>query len=146
VGHGPRAAVVRTYERRIARDVREVYELRRSAIELEGKLDDLHSTDGQRAAELAEQVAQLESDLAGIEEREARAAATLTELLRLRDLLIVAERDVGQARGEIQSLNDTLRGYHTLADRHHEVIHSTIWQTQWKVLAPYRKLRGRLGR
>jgi 2-polyprenyl-3-methyl-5-hydroxy-6-metoxy-1,4-benzoquinol methylase len=133
--------VVRDYERRIARDVREIYELRRSAIDQDRRLDELHRTG--TARELEERAERAEATAAAADDRVAQA---LTETLRLRDLLIVAERERGQALGSAQALTDTLRAYQGLADRHHAVMHSTIWRTQMKVLGPYRKLRNRFHR
>jgi SAM-dependent methyltransferase len=122
--------IVRDYERRIARDVREIYELRRSAIELESRLDDLYREGAQGRVDAAE----------------ARAAELAIENLRLRDLLIVVEREAGQAQGQVQTLGDTLQGYKALADRYHEVMSSTTWRLSWALLAPLRKLRAKLGR
>jgi SAM-dependent methyltransferase len=122
--------IVRGYERRIVRDVREIYELRRSAIELEARLDELYR----------------QGDSDRVEAAEARAAELALENLRLRDLLIVTEREAGRAQGEVQSLSDTLHSYQALADRYHDVMASTTWRLSWALLAPLRKVRARLGR
>jgi SAM-dependent methyltransferase len=120
--------VVRGYERRIARDIREIHELRAAVLDQDRRLEELHSSGA---------TAELQQRLAEAEERMAEA---VTENLRLRDLLIVAERERGRALGQVRSLSDTLRSYQGLVDYHHAVINSTTWRAQLKVLAPYRKL------
>jgi SAM-dependent methyltransferase len=97
------------------------------------------------AAELRQAVTRLQAELASLQRREARTVAALTETLRLRDLLIVKERRLGEVEGENTRLRCELNGYDDLVKRYESVVRSTVWRTAWKVLGPYRRMRTRLG-
>jgi hypothetical protein len=84
-------------------------------------------------------VAGLEAELA--EERRRR--------LVMRDELIGAQHRAGEAAGRVAELEAELAAYQTLRRRceeaeakYTEVVGSTTWRLAWKVLAPYRRLRG----
>jgi SAM-dependent methyltransferase len=85
-------------------------------------------------------------ELERLRSREERATDAMTQSLRLRDLLIVSERTLGQVRGEVARLRDQLHGYDDLAARHEAVMSSMTWRIGWKMMGPYRKLRQRTGR
>ena len=70
----------------------------------------------------------------------------MTQSLRLRDLLIVSERALGQVKGEVAFLRDQLHGYDELVEYHDAVMASTTWKLGWKAMGPVRKLRRLLGR
>jgi SAM-dependent methyltransferase len=131
--------VVRAYDRHMAEVLRENYELRRTTLHLERVLED------ERAAGRQVGAAQL-AELERLHALEERATEAMTQNLRLRDLLIVSERTLGQVRGENARLQDQLKGYDELASRHHAVVQSTTWRLAWKVLGPYRQARQRMRR
>jgi hypothetical protein len=97
------------------------------------------------SAELRQAVSRLQAELASLQRREERTVAALTETLRLRDLLIVKERRLGEVEGENKRLHNELAGYGDLVQRYEAVVHSTVWRTAWKILGPYRRTRTRLG-
>jgi SAM-dependent methyltransferase len=130
--------VVRGYDRQLARLHREVYELRQATLKMERELEEAHASTGAGPA--------LRDEVERLRAREERAVAALTETLRLRDLLIVAERELGTVRGEVARLNDQLAGYDDLARNYEDVLHSTTWRLAWKVMGPYRRARMRIGR
>jgi SAM-dependent methyltransferase len=130
--------VVRGYDRRVARLTRETHELRQASLKMERELEEAHAAAGAGPA--------LRSEVERLRAREERAVAALTETLRLRDLLIVADRNLGQLRGEITRLNDQLAGYDDLARNYEDILHSTTWRLAWKVMGPYRRARMRIGR
>ena len=109
VGDGPRArggahrARGRAhYGRQLTRRQRETGELRRSALDMEHELEDRHTERPRRAGAAA---ARERAPAPGRGARRGRQ----TEALRLRDLLIVAERSLGQVRGEVTRLQDQLQ-------------------------------------
>jgi hypothetical protein len=97
------------------------------------------------SAELRQALSRIQAELASLQRREERTVAALTETLRLRDLLIVKERRLGEVEGENARLHNELTGYDDLVDRYDAVVHSTVWRLAWKLLAPYRRTRARLG-
>jgi uncharacterized protein involved in exopolysaccharide biosynthesis len=130
--------VVRSYDRQVARLTREAHELRQASLKMERELEDAHAAAGAGPA--------LRDEVERLRAREERAVAALTETLRLRDLLIVADRNLGQLRGEVARLNDQLAGYDDLARNYEDILHSTTWRLAWKVMGPYRRARLRIGR
>jgi SAM-dependent methyltransferase len=120
--------VVRTYDRRVARYQRETIELRQTALRLVRELEEVEAN----------------GELARLRAREERAVAALTETLRQRDLHIVSERALGQARGDIRRLEDQLHGHDELVAHHHALLNSTTWRLIWKLMTPYRRLREKL--
>ena len=130
------AEVVREYDRQAAQDQREIFELRRTALRLEHEIEAADQPDTSMVTRRLEQ----------LEAREQEVAATLTQTLRLRDLLIVNERALGIAQGEIAQLHDQLAGHGDLVRAHDALVNSTTWRIAWKVLTPYRNARHRLGR
>jgi SAM-dependent methyltransferase len=131
--------VVRGYDRQVARFQRETFELRQASLTMERQLEEAHARTGT-------DVERLRAELERLQAREERAVAALTETLRLRDLLIVAERDLGRLRGEVTRLNDQLAGFDDLVQAHEDVLHSTTWRLAWKAMGPYRRARARIGR
>jgi hypothetical protein len=97
------------------------------------------------SAELRQALSRLQAELASLQRREERTVAALTETLRLRDLLIIKERRLGEVEGENTRLRYELNGYDDLVKRYEAVVGSTIWRGAWKVLGPYRRLRAKLG-
>lgn len=93
----------------------------------------------------------LEQHLA-LEDAGGRGAATVAdveELLRLRDLVIGKDAELGVARGQLVELQLETRGYRSLVDRHedlelrHEaVLSSTSWRVAQRLMTPLRRLRG----
>lgn len=155
--------LVRDYDRAFTRMYREIGELRATAVELENKLDEVFADKmpGLRRdqAELREVQAQLDQlrelhdDLqerhrALASERDelaGQAAGFKTETYRLRDLLIGREQEAGHLRGRVFEAEAQLMEYGELPQRYHDVVHSTTWRLAWKLMAPYRKVRERLG-
>jgi SAM-dependent methyltransferase len=86
------------------------------------------------------------TELERLRAREERATEAMTQSLRLRDLLIVSERALGQVKGELAFLRDQLHGYDELVEYHEAVMASTTWKIGWKAMGPVRKLRRLLGR
>jgi SAM-dependent methyltransferase len=137
--------VVREYDRRLARFQRETIELRQSALRMERELEELDVRRYGSDEELRNELRKLRHEVERLRSRDERAVAALTETLRLRDLLIVSERELGHVRGEVVRLSDQLSGYDELAASHHALVNSTTWRLAWKVLGPYRRARQRIG-
>lgn len=79
-----------------------------------------------------------------------RRAEEEQKMLLLRDELIGEQRRAGELAGRVAELEAELAAYQPLRTRYaeieaqyQEVIGSTTWRVAWKLLAPYRKLRGR---
>jgi len=76
---------------------------------------------------------------------EDRLAERELEVLRLRDLLIGAEAELGTLAGTVLALRRELESVGDLPDRYNAVIGSTTWKAMWVVMTPYRKVRERVG-
>ena len=86
------------------------------------------------------------NELERLRAREERATEAMTQSLRLRDLLIVSERAVGQVKGEVTYLQDQLHGYEELTEYHRAVMASTTWRIGNKAMGPYRRILRLLGK
>lgn len=69
--------------------------------------------------------------------------------LVMQDELIGAQRRAGELAGRLAELESELVAHHSLRGRceeaetkYREVVESTTWRLAWKLLAPYRRLRG----
>lgn len=87
----------------------------------------------------------VEEPAATIAALEDRLAERELEVLRLRDLLIGAEAELGTLAGTILSLRRELESIGDLPDRYNAVMGSTTWKAMWVVMTPYRKVRERVG-
>lgn len=81
-----------------------------------------------------------------IEELEAALVAERHNRLRCVDEAESATARMGTALGRIAELEAEIAQLRSLGDRHRDVVNSTTWRLMWKVMAPYRQARHRLGR
>jgi SAM-dependent methyltransferase len=139
--------VVRSYDRHVARLQRETHELRRAILALDQELAARDDDGPQHEAK------EMRHELERLRSLEERSVAALAETLRLRDLLIVSERTLGQAKGEILQLRDQLHHHQSLIDENttllaekEALVNSVTWRLSVKLLSPYRQFRARIGR
>lgn len=108
------------------------------------------------AAALAELAGEIRAERLGeggnrpaYRELEARLAEDRQRLLTMRDEVIGAQRHAAELAGRVVELEAELAAHHRLRQRaavaeskYQEVVGSTTWRLTWKLLAPYRRLRG----
>lgn len=156
---GDASQAIREYDRHVQRQKREIDELRAAVIKFSADLDGVYGEVAPEMHELATAKLDLETQLATLhalhdELQEQHREVALErdglrtqlgvdhlELLRLRDLLIGKERELGGVIGRITELESELRQFGRLPEQYREVVESTTWKLAWKILAPYRKLR-----
>lgn len=156
---GDSSLAIREYDRAWQRQRTEIDELRQTVIKFSTELDELHAgispevsdlkadLDESRAQfkelqDLHEELQQRHVELA--KERDdikLLQATDRMELLRLRDLLIGRERELGGIRGRITELESELKQFGKLPEMYKGVVESTTWKIAWKVFSPYRNLR-----
>ncbi len=156
---GDSSLAIREYDRAWQRQRTEIEELRQTVIKFSTELDELHAGLSPELDELKaaadESRAQFE-ELQGLHEDLQQRHVELAkerddikllqatdrmELLRLRDLLIGKERELGGIHGRITELESELKQFGKLPEMYKGVVESTTWKIAWKVFAPYRNLR-----
>jgi len=126
---------VRAYDRAFWRQRDEILRLRTALLEASGK-NPAAPPAVDPNPELQARIDVLESEL--IDERHNR--------LRSVDEAESAVARLGTALGRQKELEAEIARLRSLGDRHDDVVNSTTWRMMWKVLAPYRQARSRLGR
>lgn len=163
---GDTSQAIREYDRVVLRQRREIDELRAAVIKFTADLDALYADVAPEINEIAQEKLELEGKLETLQalhddlqerhhalaverdqiraERDAQREnfrSEQVELLRLRDLLIGKEHELGGVIGRITELESELRRYGDLPEEYRAVVQSTTWRLAWKVMGPYRKLR-----
>ncbi len=156
---GDSSLAIREYDRAWQRQRTEIDELRQTVIKFSTELDELHAeispelrdvrTERDEALRQFKELQDLHADLqqrhVGMaEERndiKLLQATDRMELLRLRDLLIGKERELGGIRGRITELESELKQFGKLPEMYKGVVESTTWKIAWRVFSPYRNLR-----
>lgn len=144
--------LVEGYDRSHWYSVREVHRTRQGLIELQRTLSTIEQALPDDGSDLmpADRVAD------AFERAEAARASAEQDRLMLRDEIMGARREVGEARGRVAELEAELgaalqirAAYEDLAERHRDleaqhraVLGSTSWRLIQKLLAPYRRARG----
>jgi hypothetical protein len=131
-------ALARRYDRSWLRIRTEARETRTKLLELEARLEALAPTSDRPGASPFD----LGTDVERLREEQAELQV---EILRLRDLIVGKEAELGSALGEVAKLSALLMRYEGLSQRYDEVLHSTSWRLMWTLGAPLRKLRARRG-
>lgn len=147
------ADTVREYDRVFVRQQREIAELRKVVLNFSAELDAGYQPETDRVElqnrfdgliilhnELQAQLADLAHERDGLKRQ---LGVMGVELLRLRDLLIGRERELGGVAGRIAELESELKQFGKLTERYRSVVNSTTWRVSWKVFAPLRKLQAR---
>lgn len=82
-------------------------------------------------------------------ELQEQLAAERKARLTMRDELIGAQRHAGEVAGRLAEMESELAAHRSLRARceeaetkYREVVESTTWRLSWKLMAPYRRLRG----
>jgi hypothetical protein len=156
---GDSSLAIREYDRAWQRQRTEIDELRQTVIKFSTELDELHAgiapelTEVQAERdELDAQFKELQDLHEDLQQRHVELAkerddikllqaTDRMELLRLRDLLIGKERELGGIRGRITELESELKQFGKLPEMYKGVVESTTWKIAWKVFSPYRNLR-----
>jgi SAM-dependent methyltransferase len=124
----PMPETVRRYDRAWWRLKWEVSEMRTSLLGLQDRLEQLDSHPGEpRGGLIGELDRQKE------------------EILRLRDLVMGKDAELGTALGRIAELEEATKSYSTVADRLDATLQSRSWRLMWAVGTPVRVLKNRKG-
>jgi hypothetical protein len=153
----PISTMVKDYERRSFLLQSEVFELRHAVLAHHAKIDALTAApqvDGE-LAEARAKIERLERELwiardAAVGAEASKGAAT-AQLRGVRSALEAAQAHqqmwdalITQLEGvNSEQLGRSLTELDRVRHRLHEVENSTTWKVGWKLLAPYRRLRGR---
>jgi SAM-dependent methyltransferase len=136
----PVPEVVRSYDRAWWRLRSEVDELRSRVLAMQSQLESTSAGDAtdddadERAA--LEQAKELRHERAQLRE----------QILRLRDLVVGGESELGVARGRVAELEALVQHYVGVEARLNDVVQSHSWRVMWFAGLPVRKLRSRRGR
>ncbi|HEX8803483.1 MAG TPA: methyltransferase domain-containing protein [Acidimicrobiales bacterium] len=117
----PLEATIRRYDRAWWRLRWEVTEARRSLLEIQERLEDQTGTPRSGMAD--------------------ELAAAQEEILRLRDLVIGKDAELGTALGKVAELEEHLKRYTSVADKLDATLNSKSWKIMWAAGAPVRMLR-----
>jgi hypothetical protein len=128
-------ALARFYDRSWLRLRTEARETRAKLLELQARLEGLVSTSNGSGTSPIDRDTEVERL------RQERRKLQV-EILRLRDLVVGKEAELGSALGEVAKLRALVMRYEGLSQRYEEVVHSTSWRLVWALGAPLRKLRG----
>ena len=124
-------AVVEGYERVLWHQRQEITDLRNAIGKLQHELSVLVDAGG--AAEAAREV---------VAARDAEIAALREHALNLRDAVMGAEAELGEARGMLVLTQQEMSRYVDAAQRLEEVLASTSWKASQALLTPLRRVRG----
>jgi SAM-dependent methyltransferase len=118
--------VVRRYDRAVVRLAEEVSQVRASILDLQDRLADAERSAGGEipTKHLERLVAEGEAELAR------------------RDRAIGLETQLGEALGRVQELESEVARMAGGQQYLERVLESTTWRIAWRVMAPYRRLRG----
>lgn len=130
---------VRAYDRSFWRQRDEILRLRTALLEAS-------AAESAGAPEPAEPVDPNPEFVARIEQLEADLLTERHNRLRSIDEAESATARMGAALGRIAELEAEIARLTSLGDRHNDVVNSTTWRMMWRVMAPYRQARTRLGR
>lgn len=124
----PLPETVRRYDRAWWRLRWEVSEMRSSLLGLQERLE--HLDDGS-----SEQHDRLRADIERQQE----------EILRLRDLVVGKDAELGTALGRTAELEEAIKSYTSVADRLDATLQSRSWRLMWAAGTPLRVLKNRRG-
>ncbi len=111
--------IVRAYDRSWWRLRLEVQETRARVLDLQSRLEDLQATGGSHVDDLRK------------------------EILRLRDLVVGKDAELGTALGRIEEMSTAIQRCNHLEQRLNEVLESNSWRLMQAAGTPIRKLRER---
>lgn len=139
----PLPEVVRGYDRAWWRLRSEVDELRSRVLGMQSQLEAASAGDAPGAGE---ERAALEQAAARAGDLQREQIRLREEILRLRDLVVGGESELGVARGRVAELEALIQHYVGVEARLDAVLRSHSWRVMWYAGLPVRKLRTLRGR
>jgi Methyltransferase domain len=123
--------IVRNYDRAYARLANEVSQLRASLVSLHEQLEGVSNELGSPQIQ------------AVIEARDRTILELRERVLGMRDKIMALEASNGEIAGERDQFYAELAGREAAVAQLEALLASRTWRTTWKLMAPYRRLRGR---